>query len=163
MSHKKGNPEMAKPSRGDDPANVNVTLQEKESTASTLAGRKFPCQLCGAGLEIRISRTQKPYTVCLECGIQNFYRGKQGIQRLRELLDSHLLMTGTGSVVDTAILLFNRIQGLRAQKKELKARKGLIFHDSDLENAILVVDNEMERVQGELKRLGRKTGREKKK
>jgi hypothetical protein len=72
-------------------------------------------------------------------------------------------MTGTGSVVDTAILLFNRIQGLRAQKKELIARKALIFRDSDMENAILVVDNEMERVQGELKRLGRKTGREKKK
>ncbi len=154
---------MAKPSRGDDADNVNVTLEEKESTASTLAGRKFPCQLCGAGLEIRISRTQKPYTVCPDCGIQNFYRGKQGIRRLRELLDSQVLMTGTESSVDTAILLFNRIQQLRAQKKELKARKGLIFRDSDLENAILVVDNEMERVQGELKRLGRKTGREKKK
>src|SRR5713101_1587053 len=99
----------------------------------------------------------------MECGIQNFYRGKQGIRRLRELLDSHVLMTGTESNVDTAILLFNRIQQLREQRKELKARKGLIFPDSDLENAILVVDNEMERVQGELKRLGRKTGREKKK
>ena len=154
---------MAKSSRGDDADNVNVTLEENESTASALAGRKFPCQLCGAGLEIRISRKQKPYTVCPDCGIQNFYRGKQGIRRLWELLDSQVLMTGTESGVDTAILLFNRIQQLRAQKKELKARKGLIFHDSDLENAILVVDNEMERVQGELKRLGRKTGREKKK
>ncbi len=154
---------MANPSRGDDADNVNVTLEEKESTASTLAGRKFPCQLCGAGLEIRISRTQKPYTTCLACAVQNFYRGKQGIRRLRELLDSHVLITGTESSVDTAILLFNRIQQLRAQKKELKARKGLILRDSDLENAILVVDNEMERVQGELKRLGRKTGREKKK
>ncbi len=152
---------MAKSSRGDDADNVNVTLEENESTASALAGRKFPCQLCGAGLGIRISRRQKPYTVCLECGIQNFYRGKQGIRRLWELLDSQVLMTGTESSVDTAILLFNRIQQLRAQRKELKARKGLIFRDRGLENAILVVDNEMERVQGELKRLGRKTSREK--
>jgi len=154
---------MANPSRGDDADNVNVTLAEKESTASTLAGSKFPCQLCGAGLEVRISTKQKPYTVCLDCGIQNFYRGKQGIRRLRELLDSNVLITGTGSSVDTAILLFNRIQQLRAQRKELKARKGLIFRDRDLENAILVVDNEIERVQGELKRFGRKTSREKKK
>src|SRR5713101_7123146 len=119
MSHKKENQEIAKSSRGDGADNVNVTLEEKESTASALACRKFPCQPCGAGLGIRISRRQKPYTLCLECGIQNFYRGKQGIRRLWELLDSQVLMTGTESSVDTAILLFNRIQQLRAQRKEL--------------------------------------------
>ena len=154
---------MAKSSRGDDADNVNVTLEGKESTACTLAGRKFPCQLCGAGLEIRISRKLKPYTMCLTCGVQNFYRAKQGIRRLREIVDSQILITGNEPNVDTAVLLFNRIQQLRAQRKELQARKGLILRDSDLENAILVVDNEMERVQGELKRLGRKTSREKKK
>ncbi len=42
----------------------------------------FPCPLCQKGLEIKISKKQKPYCVCLDCGIQLFIRGKEGISRL---------------------------------------------------------------------------------
>jgi hypothetical protein len=154
---------MNKPDRGAGADNVTLTLEERQSMADALAGREFPCQLCGAGLEIRISRKLKPYTTCLKCGVQNFYRGKTGIRRLREILDSHLLIKANGSSVDTAVLLFNRIQQLHTQKKELTARKVLIFSDPDLANAILAVDNEIEQMQGDLAKLAKRSRREKNK
>jgi hypothetical protein len=154
---------MNKSVRGADADNVTLTLEERKSMADALAGRQFPCQLCGAGLEIRISRKLKPYTTCLKCGVQNFYRGKIGIYRLRKILDSHLLITANESSVDTVMLLFNRIQQLRAQKKELTGRKALIISDPDLANAILAVDNEIEQMQGDLAKLARKSRREKNK
>lgn len=149
--------------RGADADNVTLTLEERQSMADALAGREFPCQLCGSSLEIRISRKLKPYTTCLKCGVQNFYRGKKGICRLREILDSHLLITANESSMDNVVLLFNRIQQLRAQKKELAARKVLFFSDPDLANAILAVDNEIERMQGDLAKIAKKSRREKNK
>ena len=154
---------MSKSDRGADSDHVTLTLGERQSMADALAGREFPCQLCGAGLEIRISRKLKPYTTCLTCGVQNFYRGKKGIRRLREILDSHLLITANESSVDTVVLLFNRIQQLRAQRKELAARKVFYLSDPDLANAILAVDNEIEQMQGDLAKIAKKSRREKNK
>ena len=44
----------------------------------------FPCPLCQRELKIEISKKQKPYCVCLDCGIQLFVRGKEGISRLEK-------------------------------------------------------------------------------
>lgn len=82
---------------------------------------------------------------------------------MREILHSQTLITANGSKADSAVILFNRIQQLKEQKKQLQVKQGLIFTDSDLENAISAVDNEIERVQGELEKLGRKSKREKSK
>ena|SRR5215469_11517049 len=140
--------------------NVNVTLVQTEPPESALLGKRFPCCLCGAGLEICFSRKQKPYTTCLCCGIQTFFRGKAGIRRFTEIVNSELLIAGTGSNTELAVILFNRIQQLRARKKELEEKQGLILRDLDLANAIRSVDIEIKRVQGELEKLARKTRRE---
>jgi len=71
------------------------------------------------------------------------------------------LIVGNNSKPELAVVLFNRIQQLRAQKKELEGEPGLILFDPDFKNAIRAVENETKRVQGELARLGRKTRREK--
>ena len=154
---------MKKSDRRADSDHVTLTLGERQSTANALIGRKFPCQLCGAGLEICISKRLKPYTTCLECGVQNFYRGQKGISRLREVLDSHLLISANESSVDTVVLLYNQIQLLRAQRKGLAGKKLFYLSDPDLENALLTVDNEIERMQGELKRIAQKSRQEQKK
>jgi hypothetical protein len=146
-----------------DQANVNVTLEPAGSQGNPLFGKKYPCCLCGNGLEIRVTRKSKPYTTCLGCGIQTFFRAKTGIKRLMEIVSSNILITGKGSQTELAVILFNRIQQLRAQKKELEQTQGLIIRDPDLENAIRAVDNEIKRVQGELAKLGRKTNSEKSK
>ena len=154
---------MKKPGRSADSDHVTLTLEERQSTASALVGREFPCQLCGAGLEICISKRLKPYTTCLKCGVQNFYRGQEGIRRLREILDSHLLISASESSVDTVVLLYNQIQLLRAQRKGLAAKKLFYLSDPDLENALLAVDNEIERMQGELEKIAKKSRQEKNK
>ena len=59
--------------------NVNVTLPKPEWYAE----KKFPCPVCGASLTLRVARTQKPYCHCDACGIQLFFRGKNGIHGLK--------------------------------------------------------------------------------
>jgi hypothetical protein len=133
--------------------NVNVPLGEPQSKPNEMAGRSFPCPVCAVSLPIRIARTHKPYCVCLDCGIQIFFRGKVGIARLQAILEDGLLVTGVWSATNTPELLFNRIQHLKQRKSELERKQRLMFPDPDLENAMHAVDNEIERVQGELDKM----------
>jgi hypothetical protein len=142
-------------------ANVNITLDGSEDRQNNTAGKLFPCPVCGISLGIRIARTQKPYCVCIDCGIQIFFRGKTGISRLNKIVENELLIAGKDSNSSLATILFNRIQHLKRQKTDLEVKQGLIIRDPDLRNAIRAVDIEIERVQRELGKLGRKTSREK--
>jgi hypothetical protein len=141
--------------------NVNITLDGHDDAQNNMLGKFFPCPVCGASLGIRIARTQKPYCVCIDCGIQIFFRGKAGISRLKRIIENELLIAGKDSNASIASVLFNRIQHLKRQKTDLEVKQGLILRDPDLKNAIRAVDIEIERVQGELEKLGRKTSREK--
>jgi hypothetical protein len=136
---------MSKALHPPDTDNVYVTLAQTGPEESPLLGKQFPCCVCGAGLEIRFTRKKnsKPYTICLACGIQVFFRGKIAIQRLTEIVNSGLLIAGRGSNTESAVILFNRIQRLRAQKAELEGKQGLIILDPDLENAIRAVDKDI--------------------
>jgi hypothetical protein len=133
--------------------NVHVTLEPADPQENPLFGKKYPCCVCGNGLEICFTRKGKPYTTCLDCGIQTFFRGKKAITRLKEIVTSKVLITGNGSKTELAVLLFNRIQQLRAQKTQLEGKQRLIFSDLDLENALRAFENEIKRVQGELAEL----------
>jgi hypothetical protein len=135
--------------------NVNVPLGQPENRPNKMAGRSFPCPVCAVNLPIRIARTQKPYCVCMDCGIQIFFRGKVGIARLLAILEDNILVAGSWSGANTPELLFNRIQYLKQRKSELTQKQRLMFPDPDLENAIRTVDNEIARVQGELAKSAR--------
>jgi len=118
--------------------------------------------VCGTALEIRISRKQKPYTICLSCGVQTFFRGKLGIERLSRIVNSQLFLTATGSSrAESAVILFNRIQQLRAQRSELAVGQRRAVRNPDLENALCAVDDEIERLQSDLAKLRGKTNRRK--
>lgn len=140
-------------------ANVNITLDRPDKDRNWMIGKFFACPVCGTSLGIRIARTEKPYCVCIDCGIQIFIRGKTGISRLNKILENEILIAGRDSNASIATVLFNRIQHLKEQKTDLEVKQGLIIRDPDLKNAIRAVDNEIERVQGELEKLSRKTGR----
>lgn len=114
---------------------------------------EFPCPLCGTGLQIRLSRKEKPYCVCNSCGVQIFIRGKTGIKRLQDILETKSLIVGKESETDRALVLYNHIQQLRGRRKLLADQQGLIFRDEALEITIRAVDKEIERVQGELEKL----------
>jgi hypothetical protein len=133
--------------------NVNVPLVAPDGKPNGMAGKSFPCPVCAVSLPIRIARTQKPYCVCMDCGIQIFFRGKVGIARLQAILEDEMLVTGAWSGTNTPELLFNRIQHLKQRKSELERKQRLLLPDPDLENAIRAVDKEIERVQGELEKM----------
>jgi endogenous inhibitor of DNA gyrase (YacG/DUF329 family) len=135
--------------KGHGQHNVNMTLDNSIPTGSDPV---FPCPVCGLALQIRYSSAHKPYCVCNACGIQLFIRGKQGIKRLEELLNSDALVSAK-SVAGNSFVLYNRIQQLKGQRNSLKHKQGLIFQDPDLENAIRAVDLEIEDVQDELEKL----------
>ena len=155
---------MSVAKRASHVANVTLTLGSRLESNQQLFGKRFPCCVCGAALEIRISQKQKPYTICLSCGVQTFFRGKLGIERLSRIVNSELFLTTTGSSrAESAVILFNRIQQLRAQRSELAVGQGSIVRNLDLENALCAVDDEIKSLQGELAKLREKTHRQRSK
>src|SRR5204863_4471850 len=125
-------------------ANVDVTLE----TGPSEHAHQFPCPLCGTQLDLRQSRAKKPYCVCDSCGVQLFFRGTNGISRLRGLLEAHVrLVGGPTAMVTPAVAVFDRLEQLRGQKRELQRRRPFILTDDDLEHAISAVEREMARLQ----------------
>ena len=97
--------------------NVNVTFKATEPKGNSFAGRDFPLPcLCLRPQYFRLSRSGKPYCVCLECGIQIFFRGKLGIKRLHKIMGEELLVSGKGFGSHKANLLFNRIPAFEETK-----------------------------------------------
>jgi len=143
-----------------DSANVNVMLVPLGAGLEDLRGKKFPCPLCADGLAILASKRGKPYCVCNACGIQLFFRGKTGISRLLRMVKSEILIPGKADGADYGIALFDRLQQLKSQREELEGKLGLVFRDRDVENAIQIVDAEIETVQGELAKTARTKQRE---
>jgi hypothetical protein len=133
--------------------NVNVTLDPSGAAFPELVEKEFPCPLCGAGLPILISKRKKPYCTCNSCGIQIFVRGKEGISRLRKLARDGILVSSSGESASYGIALLNRLEQLKLQKRDLVSKRPLIFADLNVENAIDLVDAEMESVQGELAKI----------
>jgi hypothetical protein len=138
-------------------ANVNVTLGPSDRFHGELREKEFPCPLCGAGLPILISKRQKPYCTCNLCGVQIFVRGKAGIARLMEMANAGIQISVKTESASHGIHLLNRLEQLKLQREELKAKSGIIFTDENVENVIRLVDVEMEKVQGELARIAIKT------
>jgi hypothetical protein len=142
----------------------NVTLGPLPSSTSDnpLAEMKFPCCLCSSNLDIKISKKGKPYCTCESCGIQTFFRGKTAISRLKSLLNKSDIVAGNSPGTVQGLILWNKIVQLKAQKIELEEKQGVIIRDPDLANFISTVDNEIKRVQGELRKLSGKSRSEKK-
>jgi hypothetical protein len=143
---------MITKSRGKRPegANVNVTLGQSPPASNPLAGKQFPCSLCGNALDIRFTHKNKPYTTCMVCGIQTFFRGKAGIKRLTEIVNSEAFLLGNGLKSESATVLYNRILQLREEKKTLEDKKGFFLHDTALENALQILDGDICHLQNEL-------------
>jgi hypothetical protein len=92
------------------------------------------------GLRLKISRKLKPYCMCLECGIQIFFRGQDGIKRLYEMIRSEEAVAAEFNGPARAISLYNRLQGLKRQRKSLEDQQGIVFRDSDRDKVIDTLD-----------------------
>jgi len=144
---------MSEVDRDLDSTNVNATFDPLKDALGALYGQEFPCPLCGAGLPIQRSKRGKPYCTCNLCGIQIFFRGKVGIARLRQMANEGILISARDESAARGIVLLNRLDQLKLQKRELESKRGFIFPDSNVQNAIRIVDAEIERVQGELAKM----------
>ncbi len=125
-------------------------------------GKPFPCPVCNMSLRLKASRKGKPYCMCLECGIQIFFRGQAGIKRLSRMIRSEEAVAAEFSGPARAISLYNRLQGLQRQKERLEDKQGFIFRDADRDKVIEALDAEIERVRLELaKEVEKDTEKEK--
>ena len=140
--------------------NVNVTLESHPPPVGDFTNVEFPCPLCGAGLPVLASKRKKPYFICNHCGVQTFVRGKSGIARLREMVNAGILVSGRGQGASHGIQLYNRLEQLKLQKGDLKWKKGIFLRDEGVENAIQIIDAEIEKVEGELAKIAEKTKKE---
>ena len=134
--------------------NVNVTWASDESSTP----RTFPCPVCAARLDLRRSRSNKPYCVCNSCGIQVFFRGKAGIGRLREFLAREQPTPVRSAAAAASVIAFSRLEHLRAQKADLEQKRPLIFTDKPLESAIAAVEHEIADLQHHLAALAQQSG-----
>ena len=126
-------------------------------------GKPFPCPVCNMGLRLKISRKAKPYCMCLECGIQIFFRGQAGIKRLHKIIRSEEAVAAEFNGPARAVSIYNRLQGLKRQRDRLQEKHGIIFRDSDTDKLIEALDAEIEHVRSELGREIQKDDTEKQK
>jgi ssDNA-binding Zn-finger/Zn-ribbon topoisomerase 1 len=60
------------------PLDLNLRLAHPE--------HRFPCPLCGKGLDVRQTKKKKPYVICDPCGVQLFVRSKAGTHCFEQLV-----------------------------------------------------------------------------
>lgn len=126
----------------------NVTLGP-----SDFSGKPFPCPLCNTELRLKITRKQKPYCMCLECGIQIFFRGQLGIARLQEIVAAEKKIAIEFPAPARPFILYRRLQHLKRQKEVLEKKQGMIFKDPDCERVIAAVEAEIKRLRTELEQI----------
>ena len=76
------------------------------------------------------------------------------------MVKREILIPGKADGADYGIALFDRLRQLKSQREELEEKLGLVFRDRDVENAIQIVDAEIETVQRELAKKARTKQRE---
>ena len=59
----------------------NVTLGQRNVNKDYY----FQCPLCENMLEIKMTKKNKPYVVCNDCGMQIFIRRQEGINKLNHM------------------------------------------------------------------------------
>ncbi len=53
----------------------------------THTNHKFPCPICTAPRQVKLTKKNKPYLTCDPCGVQVFVRGPAGIEEFRRLIE----------------------------------------------------------------------------
>jgi hypothetical protein len=98
------------------------------------------CFLCGADLEIRTDKHEKPYFICDHCGVQTFVRKQAGIVQLEKLLrnlrtqDFQFAKHRESFLQVCAIL--REIDDLQGEIRKLEDKIGFFSDDPAAERAI---------------------------
>lgn len=127
-------------------------LKTKRIEAIELASKLFPCPVRRAALSILLSVKQKPYCTCNDCGIQIFFRGKLGIERLETILRESDPPTKQIPCASNAVALYNRLEQLRTEKSRLEEKQGILFRDDSLDDAIASLESEILKLERALRK-----------
>ena len=120
----------------------------------------FPCFLCGNGLEVKLSKKNKPYFICEPCGIQVFIRREKGRTLLYQLLESlgknTVNMAGAAGRTLDVLALVNRLAHLKAKVQEMQDRQGFwesMTGEGSLATAERALRREIAQIEAQLESL----------
>jgi hypothetical protein len=88
----------------------------------------FPCPICRRMLLVELTKNEKPYCKCNDCGVQLFIRGKEGIIRFLKLLGKTNIRGNSRDLIN-AVDYFNTLNELL---EEIRAKKPIFGHSDDL-------------------------------
>lgn len=121
---------------------------------------RIPCFLCGALLQVKQTKNDKPYFICEPCGLQTFVRCKPGIKKLQKMLaDLAQGLTGflprqkhTLEILSTVSTL-NELETKLIELKDNKSIGDYLFPDDDQEVAQNTLECEIKKARKRLKQL----------
>lgn len=121
---------------------------------------RIPCFLCGALLQVKLTKNEKPYFICEPCGLQTFVRCKPGIKKLQKVLaDLAEGLTGflpqqkhTLEILSTVSTL-NELESKLIELKDNKSIGDYLFPDGDKELAQNTLESEIKKAHRRLKQL----------
>lgn len=115
----------------------NVTLRDSRTVGY------FACPTCKKLRTVSLTKRQKPYFICNECGVQVFFRGKEGIRRFREMMGTAEMPGGIRGLAP----IMEYAEFLRKRRRQIRREKPILEKDQSLEVEEKLVENEIVRVR----------------
>jgi len=81
--------------------------------------KEFPCPICGLECRVRLTKKEKPYYVCLDCGVQVFIRAPEGVKKFAALKGSDLLRALKSKNSAVYSMLYLKNEEIEIKKAEL--------------------------------------------
>ncbi len=113
--------------------------------------KEFPCPVCGDMCRVGISKKEKPYYVCTECGVQVFIRAQDGVRRFAAFKGSDLLKaikSKNAAIYSEFYLMGEEIEIKKAELNKLKDKLPLLG-DEKIENKINELKINLEKLETE--------------
>ena len=107
----------------------------------------FPCPICKKMLIVELTKNEKPYCTCNDCGVQLFIRGKEGINRFKKLTGKSKIEGNAKDLINT-IDYFNELNKLL---EEVKMKKPILWENKDLNLQEKVIKNQLNQIREKLK------------
>jgi len=120
---------------------------------------RIPCFLCGRILKVKLSKNEKPYFICQQCGLQAFVRYTAGIRKLTKLLDTlgegFLDSQNNALQVLTTVSRLNRLEKRSGELQESRSLADFVFGNEDHEHAQKLLDKQVKIAKRQLRELRR--------
>ncbi len=113
--------------------------------------KEFPCPVCGEFCRVGITKKDKPYFVCINCGVQVFIRAVEGLKRFSEFKGSDLLsaMKGKSAAIYGSLYLMNEEIGIKKAQLNKLENKLPLLGDGKIELKIKELKEIIDKLESE--------------